>query len=63
MEINREEWPSVHSTKMRKNILTSKHAAQHQKLKVIKSCVNSTLLYGVEAWTLAKKMEKKIKAL
>jgi hypothetical protein len=45
-----------------KSILTNNHISKETRLRVLKCYVWSTLLYGCEAWTITKGMERKLEA-
>ena len=47
--------------KMR-NMLTNRHIRINTRIRVIKTYVWSTLLYGCESWTISKDMERRLEA-
>ena len=46
-----------------KNFLTNRNISIDVRKRAVKTYIWSTLLYGAEAWTIGKEMEKRIQAM
>ena len=59
-ELNRLARAAAVMSKMSTRIWTNNHLTLHTKLQVYQACVNSTLLYGGEAWSTYTRHEKQL---
>ena len=44
-----------------KSVLTNKHISIHTRRRALKSSIEPILMYGCEAWTITKQLQKKMK--